>query len=531
FIIPFGLRLLSGHRVLLGELVVGVCISAGFAALSELAPTVIRQYLIVLLGFVLFLGSLAASLFTIAIVSEASMFTVLSILDTSGAEALEFIKVFFDGRVIIVLVLLVFPFFLIFFSKPTIRYTRSMTRLVVFVLVFLLPYPLIAVRNLRSDFVWSTLDYQFHLYIPLQPYSALADAFKYKNRLALFNKTRQVPDSIDRTETGVETIVVMIGESLTRHRMGVYGYCRDTTPFLSSRKDEFIIFSDVISRYPYTVPSIRAMITPGNDQPYSIIDAFQATRASVWWISNHPQIGVFESETSLLTESAENNVWVNPNHGGVSFNSIPSYDEDLLAPLKQALATGGPKLIFLHLQGSHAEYHRRYPDSLSVDHLSSLPPSLSERVSFHVNSYDLSVRYTDQVVEKVLELLKNQDAVLLFTSDHGEEVFQFGDFIGHGGDELTPAMSDVPFLVWFSPLVNQRNDLKEHFFTIKDQPLTLDSVFYLLVELGGLVLPEYDQNRNPLSGSFVVQERSVVDTRYADIEKAFTLKRSEYWCE
>ncbi|MCQ2380657.1 MAG: hypothetical protein MJ025_07040, partial [Victivallaceae bacterium] len=55
--------------------------------------------------------------------------------------------------------------------------------------------------------------------------------------------------------------IVLLGESATRGHMSVYGYDRNTTPYMLARKDEWICYQDVISPFNATMLSCRCMFT------------------------------------------------------------------------------------------------------------------------------------------------------------------------------------------------------------------------------------------------------------------------------
>lgn len=68
--------------------------------------------------------------------------------------------------------------------------------------------------------------------------------------------------------------------------------------------------------------------------------------------------------------------------------------------------------------------------------------------------YDSDLSYTDQQFGKLLDLLKktghDQDTMIVFTSDHGEEFWDHGR-IGHG-QSLHPELIHVPLWIYYPPL-------------------------------------------------------------------------------
>jgi arylsulfatase A-like enzyme len=64
--------------------------------------------------------------------------------------------------------------------------------------------------------------------------------------------------------------------------------------------------------------------------------------------------------------------------------------------------------------------------------------------------YDSDVSYNDQQFGKLLELVDSDDTMIIFTSDHGEELWDHGK-IGHG-QSLREEMVHVPLLISYPPL-------------------------------------------------------------------------------
>jgi len=90
-----------------------------------------------------------------------------------------------------------------------------------------------------------------------------------------------------------QTYIFLIGESINRNHMSVYGYHRNTTPFLSKLNKNIIVFDNVISSHVQTNASLQVALTSaaaeqGNDfrKSLSIIDTANMAGFKTWWISN-----------------------------------------------------------------------------------------------------------------------------------------------------------------------------------------------------------------------------------------------------
>ena len=106
----------------------------------------------------------------------------------------------------------------------------------------------------------------------------------------------------------------------------------------------------------------------------------------------------------------------------------PGLDGVLVDYLKE-VQFSKPTFLVLHQRGSHAEYFERYPAEKNFFHYS---PSSSFQIA-HTDAYDNSVRYTDEILQQIVELTlqkTKRPTYIIFTSDHGESVGERG-FYGH----------------------------------------------------------------------------------------------------
>jgi ribosome biogenesis GTPase len=86
-----------------------------------------------------------------------------------------------------------------------------------------------------------------------------------------------------------------------------------------------------------------------------------------------------------------------------------------------------------------------------------------------LNSYDNSIAYTDYVLNELIELLKlkeNTESFLLFSSDHGEDLYIDGcGKSGHGNE--THFNFEISSFIWYSNMFKQNNVEKTKNIDIK----------------------------------------------------------------
>ncbi len=101
-------------------------------------------------------------------------------------------------------------------------------------------------------------------------------------------------------------------------------------------------------------------------------------------------------------------------------------DDELLKLVDKQLNDGHRKLfIVLHMYGSHFNYKERYPSDMAVFRPDSLTDAKYENREYLLNAYDNTIRYTDCFLASLIEMLQrtNASSAMLYTSDHGEDIF------------------------------------------------------------------------------------------------------------
>ena len=150
--------------------------------------------------------------------------------------------------------------------------------------------------------------------------------------------------------------------------------------------------------------------------------------------------------------------------------------------------------------GCHYDYEKRYPEVRG--HYKTKPPSKwadTERKIRLINSYDNAMNYHDSVVNDLLTVFsryseaKNKTASLLFLSDHGEEVFDNRDFIGHGYPP-SKLMSEIPFFVYLSPFFKKNYETEAEMIQKRvNTPYSAQNNFYTLLQLLNIHSKKEDQ--------------------------------------
>jgi heptose-I-phosphate ethanolaminephosphotransferase len=311
------------------------------------------------------------------------------------------------------------------------------------------------------------------------------------------------------------TMVLVIGESLRRDRMSLYGYRRPTTPLLDKRRKQLLVFEKAISPSNQTVPSLTKMLTPATvEQPDlfltepSILVAAKQAGYHTYWLSNQGRVGHFDSMISLIANDADTKIFTNTEFYG----SV--YDAELLHPLEVALRDPHPhKFIIMHTLGSHQSYRNRYPPEKNYFRPEAYAGESPDEEQATVQSeYDNSVRYTDFFLEEILRKLEKQTgSLMLFASDHGERIYDNDTgTCGHAFPDPIRIEFDVPFFLWCSgscPRRWQRAQAKYHAL-----PFNTENLFHTAADLLGLNMTEYRAQDDILNPKYrPVRQPQIID--------------------
>jgi len=307
-----------------------------------------------------------------------------------------------------------------------------------------------------------------------------------------------------------DTAVVVIGESAARAHLSLYGYARETTPELEKNRDGLVVFRNVISAMPVTNHSLYYALT------FKTMADQMHPRATVMAVLD--RAGYHIDAFSTQEDFGENSVsalftqW-NPKYHENEF------DECLLKDLRDALAhRSGPTLIILHIMGSHITYRNRYPESFSHFTEESIDIPSKEEINplflENINTYDNSIRYTDYVLGRIIDELKETGGknFLFYFSDHGENVET--SFLQNYRDAEKRDSYEVPFLFWFSPEYREaypgRIAAAE---AAVDKPVQLDRAAEGILSIFGVSSQEYPATDNFLSPEFIVRPRYMMEGR------------------
>lgn len=323
-----------------------------------------------------------------------------------------------------------------------------------------------------------------------------------------------------------QIMVLVIGESLNKHHMSLYGYPRNTNPLLSQYGDSLVVYNDVVAPHVHTIPVVRSLLSMNEvdhseyftEKP-SMYELFNRAGYETYLISNQRFNDEMRASYDILLSLAKKRY---------NLASYRQHDDIVLPILNKILEKNDKKdkLIIIHLIGNHMAYEFRYPKEYiffnnQKDGLVKDAPYRDEKAKKAIDAYDNSVLYNDYIVNSIigsLKKLQHQDAAMIYLSDHGEEMYDYRDFAGHAYEKVSPTMSEVPFLVWLSP--SYRKFRKDLVFD-KNRVYSSADFIYSVSDLAGINYVDYEDSKSIFSTHFVPRERYVGEKKYEDIKEKF----------
>lgn len=314
-------------------------------------------------------------------------------------------------------------------------------------------------------------------------------------------------------EKGKELYVVVIGESLNKNHMSLYGYHRNTTPKLDSLYNlgELVKCENAISNHTHTIPVLTQALTTANQlngEAYfgslSILDILEKADFDTYWLSNQVSYGEWDNPISVLADRADYRVNINSNIGTVTNTDF--YDEKLVQKLDEIVDSELTKntVVFIHVMGNHGAYENRYPEAYNLfsGSLATNAFGANKYWAKNVNAYDNSVVYSDKLLVDVFESVKKHDNIsaCLFFSDHSEDVLANK---GHNASSFTFSMTQIPLLAWFSDAYKENYQKKYlNLLENNEELMTNDFMYDLLVDFFGISTSHMQSNKSLMSDMY-----------------------------
>ena len=352
-------------------------------------------------------------------------------------------------------------------------------------------------------------------------------------------ETRQAIDlAVKAATTGQATceadsleMVLVIGESYNKWHSSLYGYLLDTSPLMAAERDKGLltVFTDAIAPYNLTSVTIQNMLSLnsiGHGEKWHELPMWPAVMRRAGW-----QIDLWDNQRDFMvgeTFAASLNSFlfapeIVQNVYHAVNDTVCKFDGDLAEHYYNHWNPAARRLVIFHLMGQHTDYGSRYPHTSDwevwkpEDVPAATAPYIDARRRGIMLDYARATRYNDAVLASILDHYRDRDAVVVMLSDHGEEVYDYRDFMerDHNPDKTAQMVryeNGIPLLVWCSPVYKQRHpDRADALNRAAGQPFMSDGLGQMMLWLGMVNSPWNDSTRNVLQPAYRPARRLIYD--------------------
>ena len=335
--------------------------------------------------------------------------------------------------------------------------------------------------KIDEPFYKNFIKYDTKSIVPFNEITAFINYMRTKDREERIEKKKiSSAFSYEQNSTTPLIVVMVIGESARGDRFSLNGYAKETNPLLQ-KEDNLLSFKDVLSCDTSTLSSLPCMVLHQKRGEFSFPiseESFVAVMRDhgfdTYWLTlqdEAPGIHTFCEEAQHCVQYDWRKV---------------KYDTAMLERFKQIVQNAKRNtLIVLHMMGSHIEYNNRVPNDMKkFQPICKTQNDMCKKEELD-NSYDNTIYFSDYFLDQLIQDLKDKNAFLLYSSDHGESLGekQYGVFkrFGHASPlKVAPkAQTNVPFILWGSPSFMQKYKFKH------PKKISHDNIFSTILGCSG----------------------------------------------
>jgi len=291
-------------------------------------------------------------------------------------------------------------------------------------------------------------------------------------------------------------IVLIITDALRKDHLGCYGYDRRTSPNIDRLAENGIKFTHCFSQAPWTTPSVGSLMASKYPSQLEIKDLGNRLKDEFILLPEVLQTQGYATG-AVISHSFLNTRW-NFNQGFDYFNednvfqrtgiSSPGVTQRAIEFIDRN--KDEPFFLFLHYFDTHYNFHLH--EDFDFTGTSDYKGSITEGMDLHLlryqsdslteaditrlkSFYDSEIAFTDQHIGYVLDHLKQlglyDNAVIIFTADHGEEFLERG-WLGHT-KTLFNELTNVPLIIKYPGMLKG---------SITDEPAGLIDLYPTLMD-------------------------------------------------
>jgi hypothetical protein len=309
---------------------------------------------------------------------------------------------------------------------------------------------------------------------------------------SVYDGERSTVDYPGPLSAQVEKVVLIVDESIRADILGINGHPENTTPYLSSLQRGLVNFglaaaASNCSDYSNLIlrTGVQKGVIPDEDQvTLKVPSIWQFTRKAGYY---NVYIDAQSPESSTTYQN-----FMNPNEAYfvddmVRVRQDTAYESDRVAldELATYLRKPGKAFIMLNKYGIHFPYFRSYPEAFDLYRPALEPGEPMYDRARSLNSFMSGVRWSvdDWFRTLLAERETYEPYVIVYTSDHGQNIVDDGTLATHCRPRATRFEGMVPMMVFSSEMA-----ILDRFETIRASSQNRTNhfqVFPTLIELAG----------------------------------------------
>ncbi|MGF1611762.1 MAG: sulfatase [Kiloniellales bacterium] len=276
------------------------------------------------------------------------------------------------------------------------------------------------------------------------------------------------------------SVFLITVDAMRPANMSLYGYERDTTPYLTDFAKDAMVFEKAFTTTAWTSPGIVSLLTGyyppvhGQNSRYSFYDAEMASALRVLVEEGYDVYGSYRSGPTMSNLGFQDGVDANPRKGHDSLESFA----DRRRP------ENGPFFVWVHIKDTHLPYapseananrwidtsresigveavrrghfvmHPDFPEAARRNAVEGTMAFTDEDTPVVRALYDGVVADADERLGRVIHRLRQSGVldrtVVIISADHGEELLEHG-WVGHASTSYLPKLYDevthIPLII------------------------------------------------------------------------------------
>lgn len=326
-------------------------------------------------------------------------------------------------------------------------------------------------------------------------------------------------------------VVYVIGESYIKNHAQLYGYYLPTTPNLCKEKAKgnLFVFDNVVTPFNQTTLVMKNTFCCNSladgekwsDSPYFPAIFKKAGFDVFFWDAQRNDDPKAQGINNFSMYSFYYNKYFMDHVYKQVSKKLFKHDNDMIDDFAKVPIKEKYNLVMFHLMGQHVDCTNRYPKSnrfekFNANSILSKKTYLNTEKKQEIAEYDNATYYNDYVLKHIFDMFRHKNAVILYFSDHGEEVYDYRD--SRGRIEFNPAQLklglqcqfEVPFMIWCSDKYIQMHPQKmKAIKSALHRPFETDNLCYVMFNIAGIATSIYKPTRDILSPKYQRKDRIV----------------------